>query len=360
VLIAIAVVIALKIKKPQVAIAPEPQIPTAPERDSPGDRDRGERRPRRYPKPQERNQTAPRPIPGFVPPRTDEPTQPPVHTPAPQPQREATPNDDLPPDEPTPEAPEPEAFPIDGNFGRIILPSGEELSDELASISADAIREVFKDESLQKTTNVNAAGRVEGILCYDNQGYLHGPQVIFLDDNRPRAFGFYEHAKREGMLRLWDTQGRRRLIAFYRNGKNDGLYVHFSEDVPRWIDEYNLGKRTASHLVVYEQQKPRLISFASHEEAMSDDRAASEIELVIALEEEMNQGERKLRKALNDWHGKMVEAERRALRAATAPARRELTRQRDQIYSDMQRQADAALDGLINFSHERVRRQFGS
>ena len=349
-LIAIAVVIGLKIKTAQVAMAPAPQSPTAPEQDSPREPDRRERRARRYPKPRERNESAARPIPDLG----NNPVPPP------QPQNETTPSDDLPPDELTPEEPESEAFPLDGKFGKIILPSGAELSDELASIDANAIREVFKNGSLKKKTNINAAGRVEGVLCYDEKGYLHGPQVIFLEDNRPRAFGFYEHAKREGMLRLWDEQGRRRLIAFYRNGNNDGLYAHFFDDVPRWIDEYNLNKRTASHLVVYEHQKPGLISFASHEEAMSDDRAASQIELVIALEEEMNQGEQKLKKALNDWHGKMVEAQRRAFKASTAEARNELSRQRDEMYNKMQQESDRALENLINGTHNQFRRQFGS
>ncbi|MEX0710871.1 MAG: trypsin-like peptidase domain-containing protein [Pirellulales bacterium] len=239
-------------------------------------------------------------------------------------------------------------LPKAGSFGQVALDSGSTLADQMVNISLAEVQRLKSGSGAEQEfgpfMQLHPNGETGGLFGYQ-KGLLHGPSVTTYLNERPMIVAFYEDARRDGPLRIWNEEGRVVFYAHYKRGRPDGLMCLFRRGLPWLVQEYVLGTPKARYLVDFSTGQAA-VSLAGNALGAGDgDELQAGMAQLAALEERMVEGENLLKRELLEWYRdedkllkqdrvsqlapakRLERAKRRSARAAANDARmRELWR----------------------------------
>ncbi|MEX2121842.1 MAG: trypsin-like peptidase domain-containing protein [Pirellulales bacterium] len=240
------------------------------------------------------------------------------------------------------------ALPRAGSFGQVALDSGSALTDQMVNINPAEVQRLKSGSGAEQEfgpfMQLYPNGETGGLFGYQ-KGLLHGPSVTSYLNKQPMIVAFYEEARRDGPLRIWNEEGRVVFYAQYKRGRPDGLMCLFRRGLPWLVQEHVLGTLKARYLVDFSTGQAAVSLVGVALGAADGDELQAGLAQLAALEERMVEGENLLKRELLQWYRdedkllkqdrvsqlapakRLERAKRRSARAAANDARmRELWR----------------------------------
>jgi len=207
-----------------------------------------------------------------------------------------------------------------------VLPSGAVLSETKFAVPRDWQTKFFPDDAPVYVSE-NPDGSVQGVYTF-NEGKLHGPAAALHPNGHLWVLANYNMSSRDGPLRLWGEDTRGLLYAEYLRGRKNGLVCLFRDGRPWFVQECDKGEVVAEYLVRIAAGKSVPVAVRNwNPEDAHEYRAA--VNTLDSLDNQMKEGEDKLKKGLMDWYRKQTQRQRQELFTKLAPQRREDARERE-------------------------------
>lgn len=207
------------------------------------------------------------------------------------------------------------------------LPSDRQLTQALMELPRDWTKTLFpKDEVVY--ARKYTSGNVQGVYTFA-QAKLNGPAAILYEDGGLSTLASYAMSDRDGPLRRWETDKKRLLYAEYKRDKKHGAVCLFREDLPWFVQEYDMGEVKAEYLVKWKDgaaeatARDRLAPEDLRETAAARSRLAD-------LETALERTEDDVKKSLREWYWEKDKETKQKRVAKQAGARRDDQRKKQQ------------------------------
>lgn len=200
------------------------------------------------------------------------------------------------------------------------LPDGKELTEGTVGIPPGWPAQFGIDNQIFFTTYNN--GAMQSLIHYGSQGKLIGPAATLYETGSLCTLAYYKDNLLTGSLRLWDQNRSRLLYAEYKRGKKQGLCCLFRKGWPWLIQECDKGEVSAQYLVRYASEQVNAVAEAD----LSDEEKPSlhaAVEKLAGLEEQIEAGEKRVKKAVSDTFRERDKDLRQARRTEIAQGNRD-------------------------------------
>jgi hypothetical protein len=169
---------------------------------------------------------------------------------------------------------------------------------------------------------------VQGAYTF-SQAKLNGPAAALYEDGGLSTLANYAMSDRDGPLRRWEASKKRLLYAEYKHDKKHGTVCLFREDLPWFIQNYDMGEVTAEYLVKWKDGAAEAI--AREKLAAEDLRETAEARArLMQLEAELERNEADVKKALREWFWEKDKEIKQKRVAKQSGARRDEQRKKQQ------------------------------
>jgi len=210
---------------------------------------------------------------------------------------------------------------------KVALPSGKELSQAVMELPKDWTKSLFPNDDLVYVAKY-PSDKVQGVHTF-YQGKLNGPAATLYEDGGLAALVNYSMSDRDGTIRLWEENKRRLLYAETKRGKMHGAVCLFRDDLPWFVQEYDMGDLTAEYLVKWKDGTSEVLP---RDKLTSDDlrETAAARTRLTELEAEMDRNEARVKKALREWFQEKDKEVKQKRVAKQSSTRREEQRKKQQ------------------------------
>ena len=134
---------------------------------------------------------------------------------------------------------------------KVTLPSDKELTQALMELPENWIKKLFPNDDLVYAEKY-PSDKVQGVYAF-YQGKLNGPAARLYESGGMSALANYAMSDRDGTVRLWEENKHRLLYAEYKRDKKHGTVCLFRDDLPWFIQEYDMDDLTAEYLVRWKE-----------------------------------------------------------------------------------------------------------
>jgi antitoxin component YwqK of YwqJK toxin-antitoxin module len=207
------------------------------------------------------------------------------------------------------------------------LPSDRALTQALMNLPPDWTKKLFPQDELVYARKY-PSDKVQGAYTF-SQAKLNGPAAVLYEDGGLSMLANYAMSDREGPLRRWEENKKRLLYAEYKRDKKHGAVCLFREDLPWFVQDYDMGEVTAEYLVKWKDGAAEAVP---REKLASDDlrETATARTRLTELEANLERNEAEVKKALREWFWEKDKEIKQKRVAKQSGARRDEQRKKQQ------------------------------